>query len=163
MSGAITGFANVVYNITQVSFRQALAPERVPVPPPSPAVTKTMSAPFSASFILVATLRRRARPDLGVAAGAEAAGQLLADRELDVGVARLERPRVSVLCSNNELDATDTGVDHPTDGIGATAACSDDLDYGQVSGFDLPISPARRPEGSAFELSLYSVRRFSEA
>jgi hypothetical protein len=62
-----------------------------------------MSAPFSASLISSRLSAAAPAPDLGVAAGAEAAGQLLADRELDVGVAGLQRLRVGV--DGDELDA----------------------------------------------------------
>ena len=89
---------------------------------------------------LVAALGRRAGADLGVAAGAEAAGQLLADRKLDVGVAGLQRLRVGV--DRDELDAADAGVDHAADRVGAAAAGADDLDHREVGGFHLPISAA---------------------
>ena len=95
---------------------------------------------------LVAALGRGARPDLGVAAGAEAAGQLLADRELDVGVAGLQRLGVGV--DGDELDAANAGVDHAADRVGAAAAGADDLDDREVSGFHLPISPVSRTWGA---------------
>jgi len=102
-------------------------------------VTKTVGA-LQRLLDLVATLRRRAGSHLGVAAGAEAAGQLLADRELDVGVARLQRLGIGV--DGDELDAADARVDHAADRIRATAAGADDLDHREVCGFHLPISPA---------------------
>ena len=59
----------------------------VPVPPPSPAVTKTMSAPLSASLMSSRDSAAAPKPTSGFAAGAEALGQVVADVELDVGVA----------------------------------------------------------------------------
>ena len=50
---------------------------------------------------VVAALGRGAGADLGVAAGAEAAGQLLADPELDVGVAVASSACASVLTATN--------------------------------------------------------------
>ena len=64
----------------------------VPVPPPSPAVTKTMSAPVRACSISFGVVFGGTTPDLGVRAGAEAAGELAPDIELDVGVAHEEAP-----------------------------------------------------------------------
>ena len=68
--------------------------------------------------------------DLGVGAGAEAAGELAADVELDVGVAHQQRLRVGV--DGDELDALEADLDHPVDGVDAAAADADDLDDGQV-------------------------------
>ena len=65
-----------------------------------------------------------------VGAGAEPAGQLTADVELDVGVAHQQRLGVGV--DGDELDPAQTGFDHPVDGVDATAADADDLDDGQV-------------------------------
>jgi hypothetical protein len=79
---------------------------------------------------LVARLCRRAGPDLGIGAGTEALGQVVADPDLDVGVSGLEGLRIRV--DGDELDAAKARVDHPADGIRATAADTDDLDYGQV-------------------------------
>ena len=56
----------------------------VPVPPPMPQVTKTRSAPCSACEHFVAVLLDGLAPDLGAGAGAEPAGELLADLDLDV-------------------------------------------------------------------------------
>ncbi len=68
--------------------------------------------------------------DIGVGAGAEAAGELAADVELDVGVAHQQRLGVGV--DGDELDATQADLDHPVDGVDATAADTDDLDDGEV-------------------------------
>ena len=51
----------------------------VPVPPPRPVVTKTMSAPDERLDELVGVLERGLPADVGVGAGAEALGQLAAD------------------------------------------------------------------------------------
>ena len=69
-------------------------------------------------------------PDLGVGAGAESAGELAPDVELDVGVAHQQRLRVGV--DGDELDALETDLDHPVDGVDAAAADADDLDDGEV-------------------------------
>ena len=68
--------------------------------------------------------------DLGVGAGAEAAGELPADVELDVGVAHQQRLRVGV--DGDELDALEPDLDHPVDGVDAAAADADDLDDREV-------------------------------
>ncbi len=67
---------------------------------------------------------------VGVGAGAEAAGQVAADVELDVGVAHQQRLGVGV--HRDELDAAQTGLDHAVDGVDAAAADADDLDDRQV-------------------------------
>ena len=102
----------------------------VPVPPPLPAVMKTMSAPLSTSSISSRWASAAWRADLGVAAGAEAPGELPADVELHVGVAHQQRLGVGV--DGDELDALQPGVDHAVDGVDAAAADADHLDDGQV-------------------------------
>ena len=71
-----------------------------------------------------------ATADLGIGAGAESAGQLAADVELDVGVAHQQRLRVGV--DGDELDAAKAELDHAVDGVHAAAADTDDLDDGEV-------------------------------
>ena len=89
---------------------------------------------------LVAALVGRAVPDLGVRAGAEPARELVADLQLDVGVAHLQRLGVGV--DRDELDALQARVDHAVDGVGAAAADADDLDHCQVAtGVHRSISP----------------------
>ena len=102
----------------------------VPVPPPSPAVTKTMSAPLRTSSISSAWSSAARVPDLGVGAGAETAGQLAADVELDVGVAHEQGLGVGV--DRDELDALEPDLDHPVDGVDAAPADAHDLDDRQV-------------------------------
>ena len=68
--------------------------------------------------------------DLGIGTGAETTGDLAADVELDIGIAHEERLRVGV--DGDELDALQAGVDHPVDGVDATATDADDLDHREV-------------------------------
>ena len=68
----------------------------VPVPPPSPAVMNTMSAPLSTSSISSRWSSAAWRPISGSEPGAEPAGELAADVELHVGVAHEQRLRVGV-------------------------------------------------------------------
>ena len=68
--------------------------------------------------------------DLGVRPGAQAAGQLAADVELDVGVGHQQGLRVGV--HRDELDALEADLDHAVDGVDAAATDADDLDHGQV-------------------------------
>ena len=65
-----------------------------------------------------------------VGPGAEAAGQLAADVELDVGVAHQQRLGVGV--DGDEFDPPKAGFDHPVDGIDAATTNPDDLDDRQV-------------------------------
>ena len=102
----------------------------VPVPPPSPAVTKTMSAPLRTSSISSAWSSAAFLPTSGSAPAPRPAGQLAADVELDVGVAHQQRLGVGV--DGDELDALEPDLDHPVDGVDAAAADADDLDDGQV-------------------------------
>ena len=71
-----------------------------------------------------------ATADLGVGAGAEAAGEVAADVELDVGVAHQQRLGVGV--DRDELDPAQAELDHAVDGVDAAAADADDLDDGEV-------------------------------
>ena len=80
---------------------------------------------------VVARLGGRAVADLRVGAGAEALGQVVADVELDVGVAHLQRLGVGV--RGDELDAAQAGVDHAVDRVGAAAADADDLDDCEIA------------------------------
>src|SRR4029079_10358673 len=74
----------------------------------------------------------RALPDRAVAAGAEAAGDLVADPDLVRRVGLEEGLRVGV--TGDELDAHHLGPDHPVDGVAATAADADDADQREVLG-----------------------------
>ncbi len=79
---------------------------------------------------LLAVVLGRLAADVRVGAGAESAGELAADVELDVGVAHQQRLRVGV--DGDELDALEADLDHPVDGVDATAADTDDLDDCEV-------------------------------
>src|SRR5207342_1888135 len=65
-----------------------------------------------------------------VRAGAKSARQITADVQLDVRIAHQQRLRVSV--DRDEFDTPKPGLDHPIDGVDATAADADDLDDRQV-------------------------------
>src|SRR4029077_20860016 len=80
---------------------------------------------------VVAGLRGGGEPYVGVGAGAEALGRLVADVQLDVGIAHGERLGVRV--GGDELHAAQAGVDHAAHGVRAAAAHADDLDHGQVA------------------------------
>ena len=79
---------------------------------------------------LVARLRRGGEPDGRIGTGAETAGRLRADVDLDVGVRHQERLCVGV--DGDELDAGEAGLDHAVDGIGTAAAHADNLDHREV-------------------------------
>ena len=76
----------------------------------------------------VAILFDRLASDLGTRAGAEAARELLADLDLDVGLRREQRLRVGV--DRDELDALEMLVDHAVDGVAAATADAHDLHAG---------------------------------
>ena len=80
---------------------------------------------------VVARLGGRAEADLRVGAGAQALGQVVADVQLDVGVAHLQRLGVGV--GGDELDPAQARVDHPVDGVGTAAADADDLDDREIA------------------------------
>ena len=102
----------------------------VPVPPPDPAATNTMSDPFSRALDAVVVVDRRSVADLRVRARAQAARDLGADVQRDVRGALLERLQVGV--DGDELDALDARLDHPVDGVHACAADADHAQHGLV-------------------------------
>ena len=73
---------------------------------------------------------RRQAPDLRVPSRTQAPGEVPTDVQLDIGVAHEECLRIGV--HSDELNALETGVDHPVDGVHATAAHTDDLDHCQI-------------------------------
>ena len=77
-------------------------------------------------FDLVAVVLGGLAADVGLRAGAEPAGELAADVELDVGVGHQQRLGVGV--DRDEFDALEPGLDHAVDGIDTSAADADDLD-----------------------------------
>ena len=103
----------------------------VPVPPPSPAVTNTMSAPLRASLMSSRDSAAAPCPICGFAPAPRPLVRLRADVQLEVGVGHLERLGVRV--RGDELHAGQAGVDHPVDGIGSTAADADDLDDCEIT------------------------------
>ena len=105
---------------------------------------------------LVARFVGGSEADVGIRAGAQALGQLVTDVQLDVGVAHLQRLRVGV--GRDELDSAQAGVDHPVDGVGASAADSDDLDDCQVAAALHELSD---PLASVELLGLCDVQRFA--
>ena len=103
----------------------------VPVPPPSPAVMNTMSAPLRISSISSRVLaRRRCSPTSGSEPGAEAPRGLPADVELHLRVGHEQRLGVGV--DGDELDAPEACLDHPVHRVHAAATDADDLDHGEV-------------------------------
>ena len=99
----------------------------VPVPPPSPAVTKTMSAPLSASLISSRLSSAAVLPTSGFAPAPSPRVELRADVELQVGVAHEQRLRIGV--DRDELDALEPSVDHAVDRVRSAAADADDFDH----------------------------------
>ena len=90
----------------------------------------TMSAPLTISSISSWWASAGGLADLRVAAGAEAAGEVAPDVELEIGVAHQQRLGIGV--DGDELDALEPGVDHPVDRVDAAAADADDLDHGEI-------------------------------
>ncbi len=77
-------------------------------------------------FDLGAVVFSSAAADLWVSTGAEAAGELTTDVELDVGVAHQQCLRVGV--DGDELDPFEADLDHPVDGVDATTTDAHHLD-----------------------------------
>ena len=67
---------------------------------------------------------------LGIGSCAQAAGQVSADVELDVGIAHQQRLRVGV--DRDELNALQPRLDHPVDRVDTATADTHDLDDCQV-------------------------------
>jgi hypothetical protein len=76
----------------------------------------------------IRVLECRFASDFWVATGTEPSGQ--ADSELDLGLRLALAQSLKISVTGNELDASHVGVDHPVDGVAATATDSDDLDPG---------------------------------
>src|SRR4051794_30869946 len=81
-------------------------------------------------FDLLAVALGRLATDVGIAARAQAPGELTADVELHVRVAHQQRLRVGV--DGDELHALEAGVDHAVDGVHATTTDADHLDHREV-------------------------------
>ena len=112
----------------------------VPVPPPSPAVTNTMSAPLSASLMSSRVSAAAPWPICGLAPAPRPFVSGGADVQLEVGVRHLQRLGVGV--GRDELHAGQPGVDHPVHGVGAAAADADDFDHCEITaGFHESFRP----------------------
>jgi hypothetical protein len=61
-------------------------------------------------------------------------GEVVTDRELDVGLAGLKRLDVRV--DGDELDALEACVDHAADGVRTATARPDDLDHSEIGRLD---------------------------
>src|SRR6185312_16391086 len=81
----------------------------VPVPPPMPQVTNTMSA-LNRHGHFVPVLLDGLAADLGPGAGTEPAGELAPDLDLDVRFRDRQRLRIGV--DRDELDAAELVLDH---------------------------------------------------
>ena len=69
------------------------------------------------------------RPTSGIAAGAESAGQLVADAHTGGGIGEEERLRVRI--DRNKFHPLNSFGDHAVDRVGTAAADADDLDTGE--------------------------------
>ncbi|GAA3418913.1 hypothetical protein GCM10018952_56380 [Streptosporangium vulgare] len=79
---------------------------------------------------LLAVVLGRLAPDFGVGSRAEAAGEFAPDVELDVGVTHQQRLGVGI--DGDELDALESLLDHPVDGVDSASADSYNLDDREV-------------------------------
>ena len=115
----------------------------VPVPPPSPAVMKIMSAPLRASLSSSRLSWAAARPTSGFAPAPSPF--VPSCRSRSCGPRRHEE-RLGIGVDRDELDACEAGVDHPRHRVRAAAADSDDLDHGEVIARLTLHSQAPRPQ-----------------
>ena len=111
-----------------ISAMTGAAPE--PVPPPMPAVMKTMSESRSASAIFSESSSAARWPMLGSPPAPRPRVDLVADADLVGRVGLQERLRVGV--DRDELHAHELGADHAVDGVAAAAAHADDADEREV-------------------------------
>ncbi len=79
---------------------------------------------------LLTVVLGRLAADVWVGACAQPSGEFPADVQLDVGVAHQQGLCIGV--DRDELDALEPDLDHPVDGVHATAADADDLDDCEV-------------------------------
>ena len=102
----------------------------VPVPPPSPAVTKTMSAPLRTSSISSRWSSAALRPTSGFA---PAPRPRVSSRPMSslTSASDISRAWASVFTAMNSTPLR-PDLDHPVDGVDAAATDADDLDHGQV-------------------------------
>jgi hypothetical protein len=90
---------------------------------------------------LVGVFERRLPADVRIGAGTQPLGQLAADLQLDGGGVGVERLAIGV--RDDELDAVESGLHHPVDGVAAAAADPDHLDPG--AGAALFVEPQSQP------------------
>ena len=111
---------------------------------------------------LLAALVGRGRAHARVGARPQALGQAAADVDLHVGVAHRERLGVGV--HGDELHAADARVDHPVDGVRASAADAHHLDDRQVvARLHVCSPPGRSRRGPALAVvSRLLLRGFAE-
>ena len=98
----------------------------VPVPPPSPAVTKTMSAPFSASLMSSRDSAAAPAPISGLPPAPRPLVSSWPTPSL-MSASAASSACASVLTATNSTPF-EAGVDHPADGVVAATADADDLD-----------------------------------
>jgi len=98
----------------------------VPVPPPRPVVTNTMSAPEIAWMMRSVSSSAAWRPTFGSAPCAQPLRQLRSDLDLDRRGVGAQRLRVGI--GDDELHAGEPGLDHARHGIAAAAAHAHHLD-----------------------------------
>ena len=122
----------------------------VPVPPPSPAVTKTMSAPLSTSSISSRWSSAALAPTSGLAPAPSPRVSSLPTSSLTS--ASLISKRLRIRVDRDELDALESLFDHAVDGVNAAPADSDDLDDRQI------VLRCCHEEGT-FPLACYLARR----
>ena len=81
-------------------------------------------------FDLLTVVLGRLAPDFGIGSRAEAAGEFASDVEFDVGVTHQQRLGVGI--DGDELDALESLLDHPVDGVDSASADSYNLDDREV-------------------------------
>ncbi len=99
----------------------------VPVPPPMPAVTNTMSAPEMRSAMLCMLSSAERRPISGFAPAPRPLVSALPKLDLVRRHVGFERLQVGV--RDDELDAVEVAADHGVDGVAAAATDADDEDF----------------------------------
>ena len=102
----------------------------MPVPPPIPAVMKTMSVPSSTCAMALVDLLGRLLADFGLGACAHAAGQLFADLDLVLAGRLVQILLIGVDC--DKLNALYAGRDHSVDNVVAGAADADDFNLNNL-------------------------------
>ena len=115
---------------TSLAMRATTGAAPEPVPPPSPAVTKTMSEPRRTCLIWSYDSSAARRPTSGSAPEPRPCVSSRPDMQLDRRFRGTELLDVGV--DGDELDLRDPRVDHPVDRVEAGAADPDDADHGEI-------------------------------